>query len=454
MAWALMLAGGFLLTACQEGMIKRIPPEKLAADDLKLVRDIAKKTWNYFELSTKGSGIPADHMLVRKDGQLTDSNYTTITNLGLFFYVLEGAVDLGYLSREQCDAWLLKLLTAMEGMKRTEHGLFYNYFVHKEDLRPGDDRYVSSVDSAWLAAGLLGLTKNANQEIAKRARRFYEQMDVKQFYDPENGQFRLGFSELKKEQDNYHYGQLVSEARIISYVGIAKQAAPSDHWYRVYRTLPADWSWQNQKPQGRLKRVGGLEFFQGYYEVDGQPIVPSWGGSLFEFLMPMLLVPEITVAPYSFKLNNAAAVAAHIKFAENAGYVVWGMSPCAIPAGVDNFKYGEFGVAKIGSKGYPDAGIVTPHVSALAIEIDTQAVIANFREFIKNFPTVYTEYGFYDAVNVKNGEVAPVYLGLDQAMIFLALHNYLTNGKTRERFYTGEMENAIGPLLKRESFFY
>jgi hypothetical protein len=81
-------------------------------------------------------------------------------------------------------------------------------------------------------------------------------------------------------------------------------------------------------------------------------------------------------------------------------------------------------------------------------------VIANFREFIKNFPTVYTEYGFYDAVNVKNGEVAPVYLGLDQAMIFLALHNYLTNGKTRERFYAGEIEAAIGPLLKRESFFY
>lgn len=431
-----------------------VTPVELDAESLSVITDICERTWHYFELAIGETGIPADHLIMREDGKLHDSNYTTITNLGLYLLVIEAAVDLEYISRTEADERLNKLLVTMETMRKSNNGLFYNYFVHKEDLRPAENLYVSSVDSAWLAAGLLGISKSSNPNISLRAKRLFNNMDFSVFYDEEVGQLRLGYNDKDEEMENHHYGQIVSEARVISYLAIGKDDIPSDHWNHLYRTLPESWAWQNQKPQGRMKRIKGKELFQGFYVVNNAPIVPSWGGSMFEFLMPLLIIPEMSIAKKSFGFNNFHAVAIHKRYAlEQQGYPVWGISPCAIPAGIANFKYGEFGIKKIGSKGYPDEGIITPHASALAIEIDTQGVIDNFKAFKKHYPKMWTDYGFYDSVNVKTGELAPVYLSLDQAMIFLAIHNYLTGGKTRERIYSGHIEQRIGPLLKNESFF-
>ncbi|MBE2197508.1 MAG: hypothetical protein IAE79_02785, partial [Anaerolinea sp.] len=65
---------------------------------------------------------------------------------------------------------------------------------------------------------------------------------------------------------------------------------------------------------------------------------------------------------------------------------------------------------------------------------------------------VYTELGFYDAVNVETGEVAQYYLALDQGMIMAALGNYLRNDRLQHYFTHGEIEQAIRPLLAMEQF--
>lgn len=442
------------LLGCRNIAPNYVAPTELNSSDLKVIQKVAKSTWDYLELSCGQSGIPADHMLIRENGDLTDSNYTTITNVGLYLMSVQGAVDLGYIDQATADQKIEHVLNVLENLKKSSHGLFYNYFIHKGNMRPADDLYVSSVDSAWLAAGLIVTSRNANPKLSKQAKAMAEAMDFSVFYDSKMGQFLLGYSDSKKEQSNYHYGQIVSEARVINYIAIAEGQVPESSWYHLNTTLPKEWDWQKQKPRGRNVTIDGHTFFQGYYMYDKIPIVPSWGGSMFEFLMPTLIVPEEQVAPRSLGINNVHAVQIQIdQCLKKDGYPVWGLSPSAIPAGIDNFKYGEFGVALMGSKGYKDEGIIAPYASALAVSIDTKAVVENFKKLMELYPKIWTTYGFYDSVNVKTKEVAPMYLTLDQAMIFVALQNYLTLGKTQQRFFQGHIKEKLLPLLGKETFY-
>jgi len=128
-------------------------------------------------------------------------------------------------------------------------------------------------------------------------------------------------------------------------------------------------------------------------------------------------------------------------------YTVWGMSPSSKPEG----GYSEYGVKPLGSKGYK-AGVVTPHVSFLALEFAPEEAVKNLRKLAELYD-IYGEYGFYDAVTVGSGLVAYKYLCLDQAMSFVALCNYLNNGSIRKRFHADEIARKIEPLLKEEKFF-
>lgn len=74
----------------------------------------------------------------------------------------------------------------------------------------------------------------------------------------------------------------------------------------------------------------------------------------------------------------------------------WGMSPCAIPG-----SYTEFGALPLGTAGYKDQGIVTPHASFLALEFEEEEAFQNILK-LKDLNT-YGKYGFYDSVNVKTG---------------------------------------------------
>jgi hypothetical protein len=113
--------------------------------------------------------------------------------------------------------------------------------------------------------------------------------------------------------------------------------------------------------------------------------------------------------------------------------------------------YREFGVPQLGVKGYPP-GAVSPHASALALSVAPEAAIANLRRLAELYP-IYGEYGFYDAVDPKSGEVVPVYLALDQAMLFVALANHLRDGVIQQRFSQDPIAARALPLLPSEDFF-
>jgi hypothetical protein len=177
--------------------------------------------------------------------------------------------------------------------------------------------------------------------------------------------------------------------------------------------------------------------------------VPSWGGSMFEAMMPTLLVDERRLAPRSLGRNGERHVEIQRRYAlEELGLPVWGMSPAASP---EPNGYAEFGARPLGVQGYP-ATAVTPHAAALALGFEPEAATANLRRLAELYP-IYGEYGFYDSVDPRSGAVGQVYLTLDQSMLFLALVNHLQGGVIQERFAADPIAAHALSILGEEDLF-
>jgi len=177
--------------------------------------------------------------------------------------------------------------------------------------------------------------------------------------------------------------------------------------------------------------------------------VPSWGGSMFEALMPGLVLDEARWAPASLGANDAAHVAVQRRFAtEELGYPVWGISPSMTPA---RDAYGEYGVRVLGVLGY-GAGAVTPHAAALALGVAPDAAAEDLKELASRYD-VYGDFGLYDAVDPRSGAVARAYLALDQTMTFIAAANYLKDHCIQRRFAADPIAARALPVLEAERFF-
>jgi hypothetical protein len=259
-----------------------------------------------------------------------------------------------------------------------------------------------------------------------------------------------GYWVHRESPSRYHYGVLYAESRLGSLIAIGKGDVPAAHWFRMARTFPATCRWQTQPPIGRReKQVGEHRFHGGWYAWQGERFVPSWGGSMFEALMPTLVLDETRLAPESLGANDAAHAVVQRRFAlETLGYPVWGLSPSMTPgAGT----YGEHGARPLGVLGY-EGGAVTPHAAALVLPLDLPAAAANLRRLAGTWD-LYGEFGFYDAVDPRTGAVAKSYLSLDQSMIFIAAANALTGGAVQRYFAADPVVARILPLIAAERFF-
>ncbi len=421
--------------------------EKLVTkSDTELLKEIAKDTWGYFKnVVDKNTHLPLDYIELAPERRMGD--YTSPTNIGLYFINIVAAYDLGFIESEEALKRISDTLSVLEILPRW-HGLWDNYYstTNLQVTR----RYISSVDNGWIAGGLIIARQAFDKEIGKRCSRLLDGMDFSALYSKELGQINLGYDTEKDELSPYHYGQLNGEARFTSLIAIGKGDIPKEHWYKMHRVFPPDYDWQPQAPQGKEVKKSRTKYFQGYYTYKGEKIVPSWGGSLFEFLMPSLMVKEKELAPNGLGLNDLKGVMAHIAFAKEKGYPVWGFSPCSTPDGSYG-GYTEYGVAGIGFKGYKDEGVVTPHVTFMALDFVPEEAILNIRKMVYLYD-IYGEFGMYDSLNVNNKRVSYKYMALDQGMILPSIDNYLNKGAIRERFHKDPITKKIGALLD-EKFF-
>jgi len=420
-------------------------------DDRAFLTEIARDTWKYFDIFTDNlTHLPLDTIQFPKNAvygrETFIGDYTNVTNIGLYLMCVVSAWDFGFISREDALRRIGKTIDTV-GRLETYKRFPYNYYDTSTLERTSN--FISYVDSGWLAIGLYVVKNAFPAELADRVTVLLDGMDFSFFYDDVEEQMYHGYYTNIRAYAEYHYGAFYTEPRVVSYMAIGKGDAPLEHWFKMYRTFPKEYAWQQQRPAGRAeKKYFGITMYGGYYEHAGKKYVPSWGGSLFEALMPALVLEEKEWAPEGLGLNDAVHARIHIDYALGAlKYPVWGLSPSSVPGD----GYGEFGIPFLGSRGY-GPGVVTPHVTFLALEFFPGEAVKNLRKFLELYD-IYGECGFYDAVNPQTGEVAYRYLALDQAMILIALDNYLNNGAVRKRFARDPINKNVRKVLEVEQFF-
>jgi Putative glucoamylase/Protein of unknown function (DUF3131) len=456
------------------------------------LRDYAAKTWASVAAMTDArSGLPAD--ILDADG--TTSVQTSTTNVGAYLWSAVAAQRLGIISGRELRARAERTLTTLEGMERYgDTGQFYNWYDHRTGAKltawppdPSQEFHpiLSSVDNGWLAVGLRIAQRALGGDLGRRAGALYDAMDFGFYYRPEVNRVLFHFRPDDPAASPCCYDTLVSESRIVDYLGIAKGEIPAKAYYGRWRTFPdtCDYSFQEQKPVGATRTYFGVPVFEGTYEYAGRRLVPSWGGSMFEALMPALFVPEERWAPRSWGANHPATVHAQIHHGlVEARYGYWGFSPSNTPEG----GYGVYGVEGAGmdpngnpsdeagtlvDRGFdlpgcagarpatpapqPEAysgGVVTPHAAFLALRYAPRAAQADLAKLAADFPGLYGKWGFRDSVNVSTRTVSGSYLSLDQGMVMAALGNALGDDVLREAFAKTTEEQALRRVIGVERF--
>ena len=267
------------------------------------------------------------------------------------------------------------------------------------------------------------------QAIADQAQQLFRETDFSFLFDPTRKLFSIGFRVRDGALDPSYYDQLASEARLASFVAIAKGDVTPDHWFRLGRALT---------PVGR-----------------GSALI-SWSGSMFEYLMPALVMraPTHSLLDQTYKL----VVARQVSYATGLG-VPWGISESAFYArDLDQtYQYSSFGVPGLGLKrGLGEDVVVAPYATALAAMVKPEAAVRNFVRLGK--AGAAGRYGFREALDYtarrlpEGATVAVVksYMAHHQGMVLVALGNVLNNRAMVERFHADPIIEATELLLQEK----
>jgi hypothetical protein len=444
----------------------------------------ARDTWASFVAMTDAkTGLPADSLAA--DG--TPSVQTSTTNIGAYMWSTVVAERLGLIPHREAVARLKKTIRSLETMERHEpSGQYFNWYDHTNGkvltVWPPTGATVtpilSSVDNGWLATGMQ-VVANSVPELSERASDLFDSMHFGFYYRPEVNRIAFHYTPSTGASPCC-YDTIVSESRIASYIGIATGELPTKEYFGAWRTFPAtcDWNWHETRPVGFTRTYLGVSVYEGAYEYEKFRVVPGWGGSMFEALMPALFVPEETWGPRSWAVNHPLTVAAQIHHGlVEAEYGYWGFSPANIPEG----GYSEYGVDAIGmnpdgyasnnDKTYVDRGfegcgreakpdpapsaytngVVTPHAAFLALRWAPDVVMDNLANLEADFD-IYDRWGFRDSVNVDTGVVSGAYLSLDQGIVMAAIGNALADDVLRDAFATDEFQDVLRPVIGMETF--
>ena len=430
-----------------------VNPATLPRQPRAFAERLARDTWRGLEaLTDRDHGLPLDTIALAAGGKgppkaARIGDYTNVTNMGLHLAAIVGALELGLVERAGALARVKRLLATL-GELETDDGFFFNYYDTTTLERTS--HFVSFVDSAWLTAGLM-LARMTFPELYEHCSALIAQTDYGVLYDPVAGLMSHGYYIEPRAPSRYHYGVLYTEARLGTLIAIGKGDVPERAWFNMARTFPPECRWQSRPPvEVRTIEVRGYALTAGHYRWGGLRYVPSWGGSMFEALMPTILLDEFAAAPRSLGRNGLAHAVGQRRFARrHLGLPVWGLSPSATP---HSDGYGEYGARPLGSLGYAP-GPVTPHAAALAVAAIPSAALHNLQRMAARYP-IYGDYGFYDAVDPETGQVAYKYLALDQSMLFLALVNYLTDHALQRRFGADPIIQRALPIIAAEDFLH
>jgi cellobiose phosphorylase len=311
-------------------------------------------------------------------------------------------------------------------------------------LIPVIDGILENMAEAWKDAAKakewLGSLKNAVKQAGTRSSERIREIDYltllcgemsaveyEFLYSRSTHLLSIGYNVSERKPDPACYDLLASEARLCSFVAIAQGRIPQDHWFML----------------GRLLSKHG-----------GDPVLVSWGGSMFEYLMPLLVMPtyEGTLLDRTYK----TIIGRQIEYA-GINNIPWGISESGynkLDAGMI-YQYRSFGVPDTGFKrGLSEDLVVAPYASALALMVEPEKACRNLEYLNEN--GFAGEYGFFEAVDYTPSRLAPdetfsvvrSYMAHHQGMALLSFAYSLLDKPMQRRFLADPMFKATELLLQ------
>ena len=300
-----------------------------------------------------------------------------------------------------------------------------------DQLLPDPQRF-DHIPTLEEVAGSTRATRGAIERIGlidtliSRCREFAE-MDFMFLYDSSSCLLSIGYDVGERRRDPAYYDLLASEARLASFMLIAQGQVPQKHWFALGRALTSH---------------------------GGNVTLISWSGSMFEYLMPHLIMPShnSTLLDETCK----AAVSRQIEYGRQRG-VPWGISESCY-GGMDAhqvYQYRAFGVPGLGFKrGLGDDLVVAPYATALALTVKPQAATRNLQRLSES--GFLGRYGLYEAIDYTPSRVPPrlehaivrTFMAHHQGMSLLAFDHALCDQPMQRRFTSDPLVRATELLLQ------
>jgi cyclic beta-1,2-glucan synthetase len=266
---------------------------------------------------------------------------------------------------------------------------------------------------------------SAIERLAVQAAEF-ARMEYRFLYDPATHLLAIGYNVAERRRDTGFYDLLASEARLATFVGIAQGQLPQDSWFAL----------------GRQLTLAG-----------GEPILLSWSGSMFEYLMPLLVMP--TFAGTLLDQTYRSVVARQISYGAQRG-VYWGMSESGyynFDAGL-NYQYRTFGVPGLGFKrGLGEDLVIAPYATMMALMVAPEQACDNLQAMsAAGFEGVF---GMYEAIDYtpsrlprgQSSALVRSFMAHHQGMGLLSLSYLLQDRPMQRRFESHPLFQATMSLL-------
>jgi cyclic beta-1,2-glucan synthetase len=267
------------------------------------------------------------------------------------------------------------------------------------------------------------------QDLNRQAEHYFQAMDFGFLFDSQRKLFHIGYNVAAEKLDNNYYDLLASEARIASIMTVAKNEVPPSHWLHLGRPLT---------------------------QVEGTRALVSWGGTMFEYLMPSLMIHDYegTLLHHSC----LTAVDCQIAYGKQKN-VPWGISESGYYAfdANQNYQYRSFGVPGLGLRRNLEQDLViAPYASVLALSLCPRQVMENLARLEKL--RMLGIHGLYESIDFTSARLAMgehhaivrEYMSHHQGMILLSLINYLQDDVMVRRFHADPLIQSIELRLQEK----
>lgn len=416
----------------------------LSASHLAYLQKLSRNIWSYFTeyVNEENNWLPPDNFQEYPSPRV--ANRTSPTNIGLALLANLAAYDFKFITKHELIDRCSKTFTSLNKLDRFK-GHFYNWY-DTLSLAPLYPRYISTVDSGNLAASLLTLKEgllsvkanHAEPDADKQQDALIDDLVKKcidfatyeydLLYDKTQHYLSIGYNVEEHRKDAGYYDLLGSEARLGVYVAIAQGKIPQESWFAL----------------GRQVTNSGTN-----------PVLISWSGSMFEFLMPALLMP--TYENTLIDQTQKGAVSRQIEYGQKRD-LPWGISESCFNmfhANMD-YQYRAFGVPGLGLKrGLGNDYVVAPYATFLALLVDPIESIRNLERLAHEGGE--GRWGFYEALDYtaariprgQNAAIVKAFMTHHQGMSFLALSHVL-NGQLMQKRFESDLHFQTSLLLLQE----